>query len=173
MANNKKSKPKKKNKTKIEKIDKKSKPEIEKKEKKIKEKPDKTIKKHELKKIKQVRAEMSNLIKNYNVELKLNKKNKIDLTEEETIERTQKFDYELQFLQKELDHTELEYIKNFNSFSFKIKKWFFGIGKEFKRIHWLNVNGTFYNLLIVIIFIVVLSLLFFGIASLAQLLNSL
>ncbi len=162
MDDNKKAKPDKQKKIKPEKL-----------EKKNQEKPDKTIKKHELKKIKQVRAEMGNLIKNYNLDLKLNKKNKIELTEEEAIERAQKFEYELEFLQKELDHTELEYIKNFNSPSFKIKKWFFGIGKEFKRIHWLNVNGTFYNLLIVIIFIIVLSLLFFGIASLASLLNSL
>jgi len=153
--------------------DKKQKIKIELLEKKVKEKPNKILKKHELKKIQQIKAEMSMLIKNYNVELKLNKKNKIEIYEEKDIEMTQKFQYSLQFLQKELDHTELEYIRNFNSLSYKIKKWFFGIGKEFKRVHWLNMNGTFYNLLVVIIFVIILSLLFFGIASLASLLNKL
>jgi len=153
--------------------DKKQKIKIELLEKKVKEKPNKILKKHELKKIQQIKAEMSMLIKNYNVELKLNKKNKIEIYEEKDIEMTQKFQYSLQFLQKELDHTELEYIRNFNSLSYKIKKWFFGIGKEFKRVHWLNMNGTLYNLLVVIIFVIILSLLFFGIASLASLLNKL
>ncbi len=164
MADKKPKKPKK---------DKKQKIKIELLEKKVKEKPNKILKKHELKKIQQIKAEMSMLIKNYNVELKLNKKNKIEIYEEKDIEMTQKFQYSLQFLQKELDHTELEYIRNFNSLSYKIKKWFFGIGKEFKRVHWLNMNGTFYNLLVVIIFVIILSLLFFGIASLASLLNKL
>ncbi len=47
--------------------------------------------------------------------------------------------------------------------NFQLKKWFFGLGKEFGRITWLKKNIFFEELLTVIIVCILFALLFFGI----------
>ena len=46
---------------------------------------------------------------------------------------------------------------------FGLKKWFFGVGKEFRRINWLPKNRIFKDFVIVLIICLFLALLFLAI----------
>jgi preprotein translocase SecE subunit len=48
-------------------------------------------------------------------------------------------------------------------FSFKLKKWFFGVGKEFSRIRWIDRNRLLKDFIIIIIIVAILALIFLGI----------
>jgi preprotein translocase SecE subunit len=62
------------------------------------------------------------------------------------------------------ERRELELKFKFNAkASFKIKCWFFGVGKEFKRIAWTNRQVTFKDFLTIVIIVGILAALFFGI----------
>ncbi len=44
----------------------------------------------------------------------------------------------------------------------KIKRWFYGLGKEFSRTTWPSVGKIFQHLIIVILITVILALIFLG-----------
>lgn len=48
------------------------------------------------------------------------------------------------------------------SFSFRFKRWFFGIGKEFSRITWPTKSRVFKDLFVTIVIVVLLALLYLG-----------
>ncbi|MDR0752671.1 MAG: preprotein translocase subunit SecE [Mycoplasmataceae bacterium] len=53
--------------------------------------------------------------------------------------------------------------KEEDKIKYKGKKFVFGLGKEFSRIHWASFKTVFINLLVVAIIILFLATLFFGI----------
>ncbi len=63
-------------------------------------------------------------------------------------------------IKKELKTAKRDYIQNYETFSFKIRRWFFGMGKEFNRVTWLDKKSVFTNLIIVISISVFLAIIF-------------
>lgn len=63
-------------------------------------------------------------------------------------------------IKKELKTAKKDYIQNYETFSFKIRRWFFGMGKEFNRVTWLDKKSVFTNLIIVISISVFLAIIF-------------
>ncbi len=63
-------------------------------------------------------------------------------------------------IKKELKIVKKDYIQNYETFSFKIRRWFFGMGKEFNRVTWLDKKSVFTNLIIVISISVFLAIIF-------------
>ncbi|MDE5651558.1 MAG: preprotein translocase subunit SecE, partial [Ureaplasma sp.] len=63
-------------------------------------------------------------------------------------------------VKKELKEAKRNYIQNYETFSFKIRRWFFGMGKEFNRVTWLDKKSVFTNLIIVISISVFLAVIF-------------
>lgn len=63
-------------------------------------------------------------------------------------------------IKKELKTAKKDYIQNYETFSFKIRCWFFGMGKEFNRVTWLDKKSVFTNLIIVISISVFLAIIF-------------
>lgn len=63
-------------------------------------------------------------------------------------------------IKKELKEAKRHYIQNYETFSFKIRRWFFGMGKEFNRVTWLDKKSVFTNLIIVISVSVFLAIIF-------------
>ncbi len=61
-----------------------------------------------------------------------------------------------------------EYYEKFEMGSYKFKRWFFGMGKEFNRTAWSTKRSLLENFIIVAIVILFLALIFFAIDSIAQ-----
>ena len=61
-----------------------------------------------------------------------------------------------------------EYYEKFEMGSYKFKRWFFGMGKEFNRTAWSTKRSLLENFIIVLIVILFLALIFFAIDSIAQ-----
>ncbi|MDR3249716.1 MAG: preprotein translocase subunit SecE [Mycoplasmataceae bacterium] len=49
-----------------------------------------------------------------------------------------------------------------DKFSFKIKKWFFGLGKEFSRVKWTPKKTILVNFIVIFVVITILALIFLG-----------
>ena len=47
-------------------------------------------------------------------------------------------------------------------FSFRFKRWFFGIGKEFSRITWPTGNRIFKDLFVTLVIVIIIALVFLG-----------
>lgn len=47
--------------------------------------------------------------------------------------------------------------------AFSLKKWFYGVGKEFRRINWLPKNKILKDFVVVLVICIFLALLFLGI----------
>jgi preprotein translocase SecE subunit len=70
--------------------------------------------------------------------------------------------------------TRTEYVKNLRQideaypdlrrkqWSFKVKKWFFGVGKEFSRVRWIDRQKLIKDFVIILIIVAILALLFLG-----------
>lgn len=63
-------------------------------------------------------------------------------------------------MRSKLIDMKLNYSFEFETTSFKIKRWFFGMIKEFQRIYWLKRKQLFYSFLIVVSITLILSILF-------------
>jgi preprotein translocase SecE subunit len=46
---------------------------------------------------------------------------------------------------------------------YRMKRWFFGVGKEFSRVSWVSGRQVWKDFVIIIIIVAVLALLFLGI----------
>lgn len=53
--------------------------------------------------------------------------------------------------------------KKQSKFWFRIKRWFFGIGKEFGRISWISKKQLIKDFFVVIVVILIMALVFLGI----------
>ena len=65
------------------------------------------------------------------------------------------------------EHYQLldKYSVDFGELSFKLKRWFYGIGKEIRRTSWASKRSVLVSLIIVIIIVLILAAIFFGIDS--------
>ncbi|MDE5617551.1 MAG: preprotein translocase subunit SecE [Ureaplasma sp.] len=63
-------------------------------------------------------------------------------------------------IKNELKEAKQNYIQNYETFGFKIRRWFFGMGKEFNRVTWLDKKSVFTNLIIVVSISVFLAIIF-------------
>ena len=65
------------------------------------------------------------------------------------------------------EHYQLldKYSVDFEKLSFKLKRWFYGIGKEIRRTSWASKRSVLVSLIIVIIIVLILAAIFFGIDS--------
>lgn len=61
----------------------------------------------------------------------------------------------------ELKNTLLTYSEKYETIRFKIKRWFFGMGKEFFRIRWSSKKSLLFNFITVVSICVVLAIIFF------------
>lgn len=66
-------------------------------------------------------------------------------------------------LENELKRKKDEYDLNFERGGYKFKRWFYGMGKEFSRITWLDKIGIFEGFLTVFIISILLALIFLAI----------
>ena len=70
----------------------------------------------------------------------------------------------IKYQQEKLDTVTNSKYKPYNqTFSYNMSKWFYGVGKEFMRISWINKRSVIYTFFVVVIMVVVLALIFFGI----------
>ncbi len=76
----------------------------------------------------------------------------------DAIEKIKKIIYDLEF----------EHGKKHNTLIWNLKKWAFGVGKEFRRVIWSPPLLTIKYLGIVILIVLILSLIFFGIFQLTN-----
>lgn len=60
-----------------------------------------------------------------------------------------------------LKNTLLTYSEKYETIRFKIKRWFFGMGKEFFRIRWSSKKSLLFNFITVVSICVVLAIIFF------------
>ncbi len=77
------------------------------------------------------------------------------------IENIKKLIYDLKF----------EYGKKNNTLMWNLKKWAFGVGKEFRRVMWSPPLLTIKYLGIIILIVLILSLIFFGVLEITNLIN--
>lgn len=61
---------------------------------------------------------------------------------------------------------KLAYAYEFETISYLLRRWFFGMGKEFTRISWMKRKPMIQEFIIVIIVVIILALVFLGIDSL-------
>lgn len=54
-----------------------------------------------------------------------------------------------------------EFSRKYRTFSFMITRWYYGMGKEFNRISWINANGVLKNFIIVAITMLTSATFFF------------
>ncbi|MDE6473307.1 MAG: preprotein translocase subunit SecE [Ureaplasma sp.] len=66
-------------------------------------------------------------------------------------------------LKAEYKKMKLAYCYEFETFSYKMKRWFFGMGKEFNRISWMSMKNVLISFSIVISITIFLSLIFLAI----------
>lgn len=66
-------------------------------------------------------------------------------------------------LEDEFEQRQKEYKINFEVGSYKIKRWFYGMGKEFGRINWLNKKGVWEGFVTVFLISILLALIFLAI----------
>ena len=76
---------------------------------------------------------------------------------------------EISVLKNNLNEKKFEYGKKYNTLNWKLRKWFFGIEKEFKRMSWSTPKNTMKYLGIVILIIMILALLFLAIDKIVNL----
>ncbi len=75
---------------------------------------------------------------------------------------------EIEKIKKAIYDLEFEYGKKHNTLIWNLKKWAFGVGKEFRRVIWSPPLLTIKYLGIVILIVLILSLIFFGIFELTN-----
>lgn len=63
----------------------------------------------------------------------------------------------------EVKNTWLTYSEKYESIRFKIKRWFFGMGKEFFRIRWSSKKSLLFNFITVVSISLILAIIFFAI----------
>lgn len=61
---------------------------------------------------------------------------------------------------------KLSYSYEFETISYLLRRWFFGMGKEFSRISWMKRKPMIQEFIIVIIVVIILALVFLAIDSL-------
>ena len=69
-------------------------------------------------------------------------------------------------LKTEYKKMKLAYCYEFETFSYKMKRWFFGMAKEFNRISWLSMKNVLISFSVVISITIFLSLIFLAIDQL-------
>ncbi|MDR2557319.1 MAG: preprotein translocase subunit SecE [Mycoplasmataceae bacterium] len=62
--------------------------------------------------------------------------------------------------------TKRERLTEEDTFNFKFKRWFFGVGKEFSRISWPKKGSVLRDFVIIIIIVFAIALIYFGIDAL-------
>lgn len=66
-------------------------------------------------------------------------------------------------LEKQLIKLKKDYDYKWESNSFKIKRWFLGMGKEFSRITWASKKSVWISFIVVIVIVLILATIFLGI----------
>ncbi len=77
----------------------------------------------------------------------------------------------IETIKKQIYDLKFEYGKNNNTLLWNLKKWAFGVGKEFRRVMWSPPLLTIKYLGIIILIVLFLSLIFFGIFEITSLIN--